>query len=128
MPRITDFCSFVYIFGCKLSLVTLCDSDFGITPVDDVAIGITCAAFCFQIAHIHSPVLGTCFVSRSLFWRDYVYLEQMFLSKRCYYYYYYYYYILRQEVYACSFIHSFAINTLDLSSLTTFTLCTHFTL
>ena len=45
MPRITDFCSCVYVLGCKLSLVRLCDSDFGITPVDDVTIGVTCAAF-----------------------------------------------------------------------------------
>ena len=48
MPRITDFGICVYVFGCKLSLVRLCDSDFGITPVDD----ITSAAFCFHIAHI----------------------------------------------------------------------------
>ena len=52
MPRITDFCSCIYVFRCKLSLVRLCDSDFGITPVDDITIGITCAAFCFHIAHI----------------------------------------------------------------------------
>ena len=52
MPRITDFCSCIYVFGCKLSLVRLCDSDFGITPVDDISIGITCAAFYFHIAHI----------------------------------------------------------------------------
>ena len=52
MPRITDFCSCIYVLGCKLSLVRLCDSDFGITPVGDVTIGITCAAFCFDIAHI----------------------------------------------------------------------------
>ena len=51
MPRITDFCSFMYVFGCRLSLVRLCDSDYGITPVDDITIGITCAAFCFHIAH-----------------------------------------------------------------------------
>jgi len=38
----------VYVCGCRLSLGRLCDSDFGITPVDD----ITCAAFCFHIAHI----------------------------------------------------------------------------
>jgi len=38
--------------GCKLSLVRLCDSDFGITPVDDITVGVTCAAFCFHIAHI----------------------------------------------------------------------------
>jgi hypothetical protein len=25
----------MYVFGCKLSLFGLCDSDFGITPVDD---------------------------------------------------------------------------------------------
>jgi len=30
----------------------LCDSDFGITPVDDITIGITFAVFCFHIAHI----------------------------------------------------------------------------
>ena len=45
VPRITDFCSFIYVFGCRLSLVRLRDSDFGITPVDDITIGITCAAF-----------------------------------------------------------------------------------
>ena len=52
MPRIKDFCGCIYVFGCKLSLVRLCDSDFGITPVDDITIGITCAAFYFHIAHI----------------------------------------------------------------------------
>ena len=52
MPRITDSCSCIYILRRKLSLVRLCDSDFGITPVDDTTIGITCAAFCFHIAHI----------------------------------------------------------------------------
>jgi len=66
-----------------LSLVRLCDSDFGITPVDNIIIGITCAAFCFHIAHFHSPVLGTCFVCRLFFWRGYVYLGQLCLSKRC---------------------------------------------
>ena len=35
MPRITDFCSCIYVFGCRLSLVRLCNSDFGITLVDD---------------------------------------------------------------------------------------------
>jgi len=52
VPRITDFCSCIYVFACKLSLVRLCDSDFGITPIDEITIGITSAAFCFQIAHI----------------------------------------------------------------------------
>jgi len=52
VPRITDFCSCVYVLGCKLSLLRLCGGDFGITPVDDITIGITCAAFCFHIAHI----------------------------------------------------------------------------
>ena len=42
----------MYVFGCKISLVRLCDSDFGITPVDDITIGINFAAFCFHIAHI----------------------------------------------------------------------------
>ena len=52
MPRITDFCSCIYVLGCRLSLVTLCDSGFGITPVDDITIGITCAAFFFHKEHI----------------------------------------------------------------------------
>ena len=51
---------YTYVFGCRVSLVRLCDSDFGITPTDDITIGITCAitigitcaAFCFHIAHI----------------------------------------------------------------------------
>ena len=38
--------------GCRLSLVKLCDSDFGITPIDDITIRITCTAFCLHIAHI----------------------------------------------------------------------------
>jgi len=51
VPRIADFCSCIYVLGGKLSLVRLCDSDFGITAVYDIAIGITCAAFCFHMAH-----------------------------------------------------------------------------
>jgi len=42
----------MYVLGCKLSVVRLCDSDFGITAVGDITIGITCAAFCFHMAHI----------------------------------------------------------------------------
>jgi hypothetical protein len=42
----------MYVFGCKLSLVRLCDSDFGITPVDDITTGINFAAFSFHIEHI----------------------------------------------------------------------------
>jgi len=52
VPRITDFCSCIYVFGCRLNLVRLCDSDFGITPIGDITFGITCAAFCFHIEHI----------------------------------------------------------------------------
>jgi hypothetical protein len=54
VPRTTDFCicTCLYVFGCKLSLFRLCDSDFRIIPVDDITIGINCAAFCFHIAHI----------------------------------------------------------------------------
>jgi len=40
------------VFGCKLSLVRLCDCDFGITLVDNITIWITCAAFCFHITRI----------------------------------------------------------------------------
>ena len=36
----------------QLSLLRLCDNDFGINPVDNITIGISCAAFCFHIAHI----------------------------------------------------------------------------
>ena len=52
MPKITGFCACICVLGCRLSVVRLCDSDFGITPVDDITIVITCAAFCFHIAHI----------------------------------------------------------------------------
>jgi len=64
---------YIYIYVCvcvcvcirvKLSLVRLCDSDFGITPFDDITIGITFAA----TEHIfNSPALGACFVCRLLF-------------------------------------------------------------
>jgi hypothetical protein len=53
--RITDFCICVCVLGCKLSGFRLCDSDFRITAVDDITIGITCAAFCFHTAHISCP-------------------------------------------------------------------------
>jgi len=42
----------MYVYGCRLSLVRLCDSEFGTTPADNITIGITCAAFCFHMAHI----------------------------------------------------------------------------
>jgi hypothetical protein len=38
VPRITDFCIRVYLFECRLSL---CGSDFGIAPLDDITNGIT---------------------------------------------------------------------------------------
>jgi len=44
VPRITDFYSCVYVLGCKLCVVRLGDSDFGITPVYDITFWITCTA------------------------------------------------------------------------------------
>jgi len=79
VPRITDFCICVSVFGCKLSLVRLCDSDFRITPVDGITIGITFAAFCFHI--FHSPVLGACFVCQLLFIEIYVFGTAMSVKK-----------------------------------------------
>jgi len=57
VPSITDSCSCIHILGCKLRLFGLCDGDNGITPVDDITIGIFCVAFCFHIAHssVDSP-------------------------------------------------------------------------
>ena len=49
VPRITDFCICMYVFGWRLCL---CGSDFGIIPVDDITNGITSAVICFHIAHI----------------------------------------------------------------------------
>jgi hypothetical protein len=43
--------AFVYMY-LDASLFRLCDGDFGITVVDDITIGITCAALRFHIAHI----------------------------------------------------------------------------
>jgi hypothetical protein len=51
VPRTTDFCICMYVFGCKLSLFRHCDSDFRVTPVDDITIG-SLVLFCFHIAHI----------------------------------------------------------------------------
>jgi len=73
----------LYIWlGCKLSVVRLCDSDFGITTVDDIIIGINCAAFCFHIAQIvyfiHQFLVlvlfvGCCFGEIMCIWDRYVY-------------------------------------------------------
>ena len=81
MSRITDFCICVYVFGCKLSLFRLCGSDCGITAVDDITIGIPCAAFCFHIAHISfaSSWYLLCFLV-------------IVLARLCVYYYYYHNY------------------------------------
>ena len=38
VPRITDFCSCIYVLGCKLCLVRLCDSGFGVAAVGDITI------------------------------------------------------------------------------------------
>ena len=70
MPRITDICSCIYVFGCRLNLVRLCDSDFGTTLVDDVTVGITCAVFCLLLLLLLSSSLlfsrgGTLFTSFS---------------------------------------------------------------
>jgi hypothetical protein len=49
MPRITTVCICIYVFGCRLSLFRLCDSDFGIIPVAEITIGTACTASCFHI-------------------------------------------------------------------------------
>jgi hypothetical protein len=54
-----------------LSRFNLCDSDFGITAVDDITIGITCAAFCFHIAHI--LFVSYCFGEIMCIWDSCVY-------------------------------------------------------
>ena len=50
-------CIYIYIFGCRLSLVRLRDSDFGITTVHEITIGNTSAAFCFHTAHISFAII-----------------------------------------------------------------------
>jgi len=72
VPRITNFCSCVYVLGCKLSLVRLCDSDFGITPVDDITIGITCTYFIRQF-FVLVMFVGYCFDEIMCNWDSYVY-------------------------------------------------------
>jgi hypothetical protein len=52
VPRITTFCICIYVFGCRLSLFKLCESDYGIIPVAEITIGTTCTASCFHIARI----------------------------------------------------------------------------
>jgi hypothetical protein len=38
----------MYVLGCRLSLFRLCDNDFGIIPVDDIAKGITLAYYYYH--------------------------------------------------------------------------------
>jgi hypothetical protein len=77
VPRITDFCICIYVFGCKLSLFRLCDSDFGITPVDDITIRSLVLCFASTERIFYSVVLGVCFIFQLLFWQDYVYWGQL---------------------------------------------------
>jgi len=46
LPRITHFCICMDVLGCRLSVVRLYVSFFGITPLVDITIGINFAAFC----------------------------------------------------------------------------------
>jgi hypothetical protein len=69
VPRITDFCICIYVFGSRLSLFRLCDSDCGITPVNIFNV------FCFHIAHI---ALGSYCFGEIMCTRDsYVYWGQL---------------------------------------------------
>jgi hypothetical protein len=52
MRRELQIFAFVYMYWGASCLVRLCGSDSEITAVDDITIGITCAAFCFHITHI----------------------------------------------------------------------------
>jgi hypothetical protein len=70
MRRITTFCICIHVFGCRLSLFKLCDSDFGIIPVAYIAIGTTCTASCFHIARISFASSWYFFCFLLLFWRD----------------------------------------------------------
>ena len=94
MPRITDFCSGIYVLGCKLSLVRLCDSDFGITPVGDITIGITWLAFCFHVAHISFASFWYLLLLLLLLLLFYYYCHLTTDSRRCYYYRDYFCYLM----------------------------------
>jgi len=66
------FCSCIYVLGCKLSVVRLCDSDFGITPVDHITVGITCAVIIIIItiiilSEIRNYEVGLCHLVGCLF-------------------------------------------------------------
>jgi hypothetical protein len=73
----------MYVLGCRLSFFKLCGSDFGITPVDDITNGITWVVFCFHTAHISFAGSWYLFCLSVIFWRNYVYLGQLCLSRRC---------------------------------------------
>jgi len=89
---------YIYVLGWyKLSVVRLCDSDCGITAVDDITVGIICAAFCFQITHIvfasswyNFLFVGYCFGEIMCIWESYVYLKGVlcFHNNNNNYYYY----------------------------------------
>ena len=85
MPRITEFCICILVFGCKIGIFRYCGSDFGITPIDDITIGNTWVAFGFHIASISFAISWNLFFCQFLFWRNYVYSGQLCLSERCFF-------------------------------------------
>ena len=64
VPRITDFCICIYVFGCRLSLFGLCDSDFGITPQMILLSGslVLCFASTQRIFHSQFLVFALFFI------------------------------------------------------------------
>ena len=60
MPRITDFCSCIYVFGCELSLVRLCNSDFGILLLCYRLIHVTKYGYLFLCCQFTLFILLTC--------------------------------------------------------------------
>ena len=57
VPRITDFCSCIYVLRCRFRHVSLCDSEFGITTVHDITIGIN-DYYCTVSRHRPNDTLG----------------------------------------------------------------------
>jgi len=68
----------IFAFVCTYSdagcLFRLCDSDFEITPVDDITNGITWAVFCFYIAHISFASSWYYYYPRYLLYAGYLHL------------------------------------------------------
>jgi len=109
VPRITDFCSCMYVFGCRLSLVRLCNSDYFCCLL------LPHSTYFIRQFLVLVLFVNYCFGEIMCIWDSYVYQKDVlcFLihksSVRSIKNYYYYYYYCPSLLYAFCSYYTFAI-------------------